>query len=155
NATLTSWPSTRLLTVTVLKAVTVPSPVRYTGISPCRAVAATTGTAGAGAFVIEAGPACVPGSWKTRYALAPITPSNTNSQSHQRCRGGAAAGSESAACGSGLEGFTSVSSPRGASAGAARAGLTLFTDPAVSKCAADRLESSGGGLRGWAPGGAL
>ena len=42
--TLTSWPSTRLRTVTVLMAVTEPSPSRYTAMSPVRAGRATTGT---------------------------------------------------------------------------------------------------------------
>src|SRR6266404_6409932 len=37
-------PSTRLCTVTVLNAVTVPSPLKYTGRSPRCAVATTTGT---------------------------------------------------------------------------------------------------------------
>src|SRR3984893_16812730 len=39
-----SWPSTRLRTVTVLNAVTVPRPLKYTGRSPRWAVATTTGT---------------------------------------------------------------------------------------------------------------
>ena len=39
------WPSTRLRTVTVLNAVTVPSPLKYTGRSPRCALATTTGTA--------------------------------------------------------------------------------------------------------------
>src|SRR6267143_627607 len=39
-----SWPSTRLRTVTVLKAVTVPRPLKYTGKSPRWAVATITGT---------------------------------------------------------------------------------------------------------------
>src|ERR1700726_2407883 len=38
------WPSTRLRTVTVLNAVTVPSPLKYTGRSPRIAFATTTGT---------------------------------------------------------------------------------------------------------------
>src|SRR6266478_2793556 len=39
-----SWPSTRLRTVTVLKAVTVPRPLKYTRKSPRCAVATITGT---------------------------------------------------------------------------------------------------------------
>src|SRR5882762_2590930 len=41
---LVIWPSTRLRTVTVLKAVTVPRPLKYTGRSPRWALATTTGT---------------------------------------------------------------------------------------------------------------
>src|SRR2546429_4492303 len=39
-----SWPSMRLLTVTVLKAATEPNPFRCIGMSPIRVSTTTTGT---------------------------------------------------------------------------------------------------------------
>src|SRR5438477_794499 len=60
KCTLSSWPSTRLRTVTVLSAVTEPRAVRETGRSPARAAAVTTGVA-RGPGAAEAPPVFRPG----------------------------------------------------------------------------------------------
>src|SRR5262249_27730280 len=70
--------------MTVLKAVTEPSPVRYTGISPCCAATITTGTAGAAgrAAGSAAGVSRFPEFFHSQYP--PPRRASTSSQIHQR-----------------------------------------------------------------------
>src|SRR6267143_3537018 len=93
-----SWPSTRLRTVTVLKAVTVPRPLKYTGKSPRWAVATITGTRKAPAPPRPLAAAAAPGAtelaaWleervpRKYQTLTAITP-RMRIQSHQRALAG-------------------------------------------------------------------
>src|ERR1039457_6528147 len=76
---LTIWPSTRLFTVTVLRAVTEPNPRRYTGMSPWVTLATTTGTAFLPPLPLlppdpeEAATACagLPVKYSRKYQAAP------------------------------------------------------------------------------------
>src|SRR5262249_15822663 len=68
-------------TVTVLKAVTEPSPVRRTGISPCRTATAATGTPWVTG--LTAGSTAVSDVPSSQYPPLPKTAS-TNSKNHQR-----------------------------------------------------------------------
>ncbi len=86
NATRINWPSTRLRTVTVFKAVTVPSPVRYTSRSPFLAAAPATGTARCAAFALAARAALCffwPARAKRKIASSTAAPIPTT-QGHRR-----------------------------------------------------------------------
>src|SRR6516164_7638703 len=93
------WPSTRLRTVTVLKAVTLPSPLKKTGRSPFCAVETTTGmekfagrpvppplpaAAGAPLGPAEAELACEP--WPRKYQIPAPTRTRRTTQIQLRLR---------------------------------------------------------------------
>src|SRR3989454_10652642 len=80
-----SWPSMRLLTVTILKAPTEPNPFRYTGMSPLRADATATGTP----CESDLDPSFVGGVWLGPCFSSSLYPpkasmANADNQSHHR-----------------------------------------------------------------------
>jgi hypothetical protein len=91
EATVSSCPTTRVRTTTMLRGVTVPSASMYTAIVPLRAGAATTGTVRAFGSPLPraalAGSAVPPPNQNQAATAAAITNTTTATQRQWRVRG--------------------------------------------------------------------